>query len=63
MQRSNLTSIECSFSRTPRKKQSKLSCFEIFGEANDFGETGVNQKMTKSGFNRGIAKTKNPANQ
>jgi len=24
---------------------------EIFGESNDFGETSVNQKMTKSDFN------------
>jgi hypothetical protein len=37
--------------------------FEIFGETNHFGETSVNQKMTKSGFNRGIPKMKIPANQ
>jgi hypothetical protein len=29
----------------------------------NFGEAWVNQKMTKSGFNRGIVKMKIPANQ
>jgi hypothetical protein len=37
--------------------------FLVFGETTPFGETLVNQKVTKTDFKRGVVKMKIPASQ